>query len=111
MDIEKAKQLAEDAVIFEKERLASKLEDLEREREHNIFLQEIADDYKKYNSVIIRQKEQQKKQLLKILNYLDELNETNAVTEYTLSHTQNEQKRLVNEIKNIQKEMDNINIQ
>ena len=111
MDIEKAQQLAEDAVVFEKERLASNLEDLEREREHNFFLQEIADDYKKYNSVIIRQKEQQKKQLLKILNYLDEINETNAVTEYTLSHTQNEQKRLVNEIKNIQKEMDNINIQ
>jgi len=34
--------------------------------------------------------------------------ETQAVTEYTLSHTRNEQMRLVNEIKNLQKDIDQI---
>lgn len=110
MELQKATQLAEDAVRLEKENLVSNLEDLEKEQEHAIFLEEIANDYKRYQNLILKQKERQKTQLLKILNYLDDLIETNAITEYTLSHTQNEQKRIIHEIKEIQREMDKINI-
>ena len=108
MDIQHLTQLAEAAVNKEKQILVNQMEDLEEEREQNEFLKEIAHDYKRYKNAIINQKKNQQTQLLKILNYLDQIMETNAVTEYTLSHTHNEQKRLVNEIKQIQRDMDNI---
>lgn len=108
MDIQHLTQLAEAAVNKEKQILVNQMEDLEEEREQNEFLKEIAHDYKRYKNAIINQKKNQQRQLLKILNYLDQIMETNAVTKYTLSHTYNEQKRLVNEIKQIQRDMDNI---
>ena len=108
MDIQHLTQLAEAAVNKEKQILVNHMEDLEEEREQNEFLKEIGHDYKRYKNAIINQKKNQQRQLLKILNYLDQIMETNAVTEYTLSHTHNEQKRLVNEIKQIQRDMDNI---
>jgi len=111
MDLQEVSQLVEDAVRLEKKNLVDNLEDLEKEQEHAVFLTEIANDYKRYQNIILTQKEKEKTQLLKILNYLDDLIETNAVTEYTLSHTQNEQKRLIHEIKEIQREMDKINIE
>ena len=43
-----------------------------------------------------------------ILDYLDELIDTQTVTKYTLNHTKNEQKRVLKEISALQKEMDSI---
>jgi len=110
MEVGNAREITENAIINEKEKLENNLEDLRIEQEHNMFLEDIANDFKKYQSVIIKQKEEQKNYLLKIFNYLNEIIETNAVTKHSLGHTLNEQKRLVNEIKNLQDELDNINI-
>ena len=110
-NIELLKQRLEKAIYDEKIKLINSVEQLEEERETNEFLDEIARDYKTYNNLILNQKKRQQEELLNILNYLDELLETQAVTEYTLSHTQNEQKRLVKEIKQLQKDMDNINLE
>ena len=111
MTINKVAQLnaqLENAIYVEKKNLVSDVEELERERERNDFLNEIASDYKKYHNRLLQQKKQQQEQLIHILDYLDSLLETQAVTKYTLNHTQNEQKRLINEIKELQKDMDNI---
>lgn len=110
MEIENARELVENAIISEKKILSDNLEDLKIEQEHNMFLEDIADDYKRYQSIIIKQKEEQKNHFLKVLNYLDNLIETNAVTKHSLAHTYNEQKRLVNEIKKLQNDLDNINL-
>ena len=100
----------EEAIYDEKIKLIDSVEQLEEERETNEFLNEIADDYKKYQNALIKQKQRQQQQLVNILDYLDNLLETQAVTKHTLSHTKNEQKRLVKEIKQLQKDMDNINL-
>ena len=92
----------ENAIYDEKNKLVNSVEELEEERETNQFLNEIAEDYKKYHNALLEQKQRQQKQLVHILDYLDNLLETQAVTEYTLSHTKNEQNRLVKEIKQLQ---------
>ena len=83
---------------------------MEEARASNEFLEKIAGDYVKYKDALLRQKERQRNQLMKIMAHLDEILESQAVTKYSLDHTKNEQKRLVQEIKNIQKSMDEINL-
>ena len=108
MEIEDITQVANNEIKTQKNALISQIEELENEREHNEFLLDIAKDLKKYKMELVSQREKQKEHLLKILNYLDDLMETNAVTKYTLQHTQNEQNRPVQEIKEIQKDINNI---
>ena len=109
-ELELLQEQLEDAIYDEKNKLVDSVEQLEEERETNEFLNEIAKDYKKYHNALLQQKQRQQQQLVHILDYLDNLLETQAVTEYTLSHTKNEQNRLVKEIKQLQKDMDNINL-
>lgn len=107
-NIDEIKTILENEVMYKKTVLVDDLERLEEEREETEFLNEIAEDYKKYNQFILQQKKMQVKELMKILDYIDELTETQAVTKYTLNHTQNEQKRVIDEIKSLQSEMDKL---
>ena len=107
-NIDEIKTILENEVMHKKTLLVDDLERLEEEREETEFLNEIAEDYKKYNQIILQQKQIQVKELMKILDYIDELTETQAVTKYTLNHTKNEQKRVIDEIKSLQSEMDKL---
>jgi hypothetical protein len=107
-NIDEIKTILENEVMHKKTLLVDDLERLEEEREETQFLNEIAEDYKKYNQIILQQKQIQIKELMKILDYIDELTETQAVTKYTLNHTKNEQKRVIDEIKSLQSEMDKL---
>tara|TARA_B110000858_G_C17808895_1_gene479737 strand:- start:4884 stop:5234 length:351 start_codon:yes stop_codon:yes gene_type:complete len=107
-NIDDIKTILENEVMQKKTVLVDHLERLEEEREETEFLNEIAEDYKKYNQFIIQQKQMQVKELMKILDYIDELTETQAVTKYTLNHTKNEQKRVIDEIKLLQSEMNKL---
>tara|TARA_A100001035_G_C27396799_1_gene326779 strand:+ start:23 stop:367 length:345 start_codon:yes stop_codon:yes gene_type:complete len=103
-------KLTENEIEKQKKNLVDDLEELEDSKKTNEFLESVIDDYTKYQNAIIKQKKQQQQILLGILDYLDELNETQVITKHTLSHSKNEQKRLVKEIKNIQDEMDAITL-
>ena len=107
-NIDEIKTILENEVMHKKTLLVDDLERLEEEREETEFLNEIAEDYKKYNQIILQQKQIQVKELMKILDYIDELTETQAVTKYTLNHSKNEQKRVIDEIKSLQSEMDKL---
>ena len=48
MEVGNAREITENAIINEKEKLENNLEDLRIEQEHNMFLEDIANDYKKY---------------------------------------------------------------
>lgn len=108
IEIDQIKTILENEVLDKKNELVSDLEELEDEREEANFLNSIAEDYKKYNQFIVEQKQKQVNEMMKILDYLDELIETQTVTKYTLNHTKNEQKRVLKEIRALQKEMDSI---
>jgi len=102
------KTILESEVTEKKNELVKGLQELEEEREETEFLKSIAEDYKRYNQFILAQKEMQVNELMKILDYLDQLMETQAVTKYTLEHTKKEQKRVVEEIKSLQDEMNSL---
>ena len=108
MSIPEIKSMLVDEIHNKKIDLVNTLEDLEDERASNEFLSDIAEHYKRYNNFIRQQKNRQIDELTKVLDYLDQLLETQAITQYTLSHTKNEQKRIVNEIKTLQNDMDNL---
>jgi flagellar biosynthesis/type III secretory pathway chaperone len=102
--------LAQDNVIDEKKILVADLEELEEARASNNFLEKIANDYVKYKDALLRQKERQHIELIKLIGYLDEILESQSIANYSLDHTKNEQRRLIQEIQQIQREMDEINL-
>ena len=95
-------------VTNQKKNLVNDLEDLEETKKTNEFLETVMNDYKRYQYTIVEQKRKQQKLLLNILDYLDDLLQTQAITKYALVHTENEQKRLISEIQSLQGEMDSI---
>jgi len=108
IEIEKAQKKGRVDIYNSKKQLIKTIGELEIESENTNFLEEVANDYKKYNKVIIEQKNKQQMELLKLLGYLNDLSDAQAVTKYTLSHTKNEQQRLINEIKDLQTDMNDI---
>ena len=93
-NIDNIKTILENEVLHKKTELVDDLERLAEEREETEFLNDIANDYRKYNNFILQQRQKQVEELMKILDYIDELTETQAVTKYTLNHAKNEQKRV-----------------
>lgn len=104
-EIEEIKNILNYEVNEQKKKLVSDIEELKEQEEENIFLLEIAKDYKRYQKHILEERKRQVTELIKILDYLDEIIKTQAITKYTLTHNQNEQKRVMKEIKTLQKEM------
>ena len=102
--------LAQNTVIEEEKNLVGDLEELEDARDSNMFLEKIAGDYIKYKDALLRQKERQHIELIKLIGYLDEILESQSIANYSLDHTKNEQRRLIQEIQQIQSEMDEINL-
>lgn len=102
--------LAQNTVMEEEKNLVDDLEELEEARASNDFLEKIAGDYIKYKDALLRQKERQQGELMKLMGYLDEILESQSIANYNLDHTKNEQRRLIQEIKQIQREMDEINL-
>ena len=108
VEIAEIKSLLENEVATKKETLIESLGALEEEEEETAFLSQIAADYKKYTIFLVEQKQKQINELLGILDYLDQLYETQAITKYTLEHSKNEQKRVVKEIQALKEELDTL---
>lgn len=98
----------ENTVYNEKKKLIEDLKKLDESEKTNEFLESIKNDYLRYQNIILKQKREQERVLLNILDYLDQLSETQSMTKYSLNHAQHEQKRLLNEIKELQNDIDKI---
>lgn len=74
----------------------------------NTFLGAVKEDYDKYNNYIIKQREDQLK-ALQILNYyLDDLSRSSNLTKANIKDSKFEQQKIVNEIKKVQKNLNNL---
>ena len=69
----------------------------------NEFLSTVAEDYKKYNDYILRQREQQEDSFRTILDYLDRLIKEGNLTDEALEHTKTQHGQIINEIDFIKK--------
>ena len=74
----------------------------------NKFLEEIKEDYSKYNSYIVNQKQQQIEALQKLNNYLNDLSVSEKLSKQNLIDSKKEQKKIMNELNLLKKNLDTI---
>ena len=74
----------------------------------NLFLEEVKNDYKKYNSYIIDQKQQQIKALDLLNNYINDLTVSGNLTKHNIEDAKEEQKKIIHEMKIIKGNLDSM---
>lgn len=74
----------------------------------NRFLTSVNNDYQKYYNFIIKQKEDQMKTLNYLNDYIQDIMVNSKLTDQDIVETNQEKKRILNEIKNIQKNLEEI---
>jgi len=74
----------------------------------NIFLEEIKEDYSKFNNYIIQQKRDQIKALELLNNYIDELTISGNLSKQNLADSKHEQRKIMKELNLIKSNLDSI---
>jgi putative IMPACT (imprinted ancient) family translation regulator len=72
----------------------------------NAFLDAVREDYDKYNDYIVQQKKEQMKAFSVLNSYIEELNRSTKLTKQNMVDSKEEQRKIVNEIKSIQHNLD-----
>jgi hypothetical protein len=74
----------------------------------NAFLDAVREDYDKYNDYIVKQKHEQMKAFGVLNSYITDLNRSTKLTKQNMVDSKEEQRKIVNEIKSIQHNLDEI---
>jgi hypothetical protein len=74
----------------------------------NIFLEEVQRDYNKYYNYIAKQKEDQITALELLKKYIQDLTQSGNLTKNNIIDAQEEQRKILSEIKNIKNGLDDI---
>ena len=74
----------------------------------NEFLDVVREDYAKYFDYIIKQKQDQVKALNLLNDYIHDLTRSGNLTKHNISDAKHEQRRIMNEMKSIQNNLDEI---
>ena len=74
----------------------------------NAFLDAVREDYAKYNDYIVKQKHEQMKAFGVLNSYITDLNRSTKLTKQNMVDSKEEQRKIVNEIKSIQHNLDEI---
>ena len=72
----------------------------------NAFLDAVREDYDKYNDYIVQQKNEQMKAFSVLNSYINDLNRSTKLTKQNMVDSKEEQRKIVNEIKSIQHNLD-----
>ena len=74
----------------------------------NHFLDVVRQDYETYYSYIVKQKQDQMKALQLLNNYVNDLTRSGNLTKHNMADAKHEQRKIVNEMKSIQMNLDEI---
>ena len=74
----------------------------------NHFLEEVKQDYYKYYGYIVEQKQNQIKALQLLEKYISDLTTTESLTKHNINDAKEEQRKILNELKSIQDNLDEI---
>lgn len=74
----------------------------------NAFLGAVKEDYEKYNNYIIKQREDQMRALQVLNYYLDDLSRTGKLTKANIKDSKFEQRKIVEEIKKVQENLNGL---
>ena len=88
--------------------LIKKQKTLSQISQQNKFLGDVKNDYIKYNNFIIQQKQDQIKSFKIINDYINSLTISGKLNKYDIEDAKEEQKKIINEIKSIKHNLDDI---
>ena len=91
-----------------KQKLNKKYTHLTNIEKNNTFLEGVVDDYKTYYNTIVAQKEQQEGAFRNIIDYLDQIIVDNELTDFGIYKAKHQQAKLVKEMENIKRELDDL---
>ncbi len=98
----------EEIIDAKRKMLINKQKRLQFMSKQNAFLDTVREDYDKYNDYIIKQKHEQMKALGLLNSYISDLNRSTKLTKQNMVDSKEEQRKIVNEIKSIQHNLDEI---
>ena len=85
-------------IRYQRNKLKMNLQRLEERSQQNSLLKSVVDDYKNYEKHMKEQDEEHTRQLLFIQNYLEDIMETNELTESGLNQLDYEQRRILKKL-------------
>lgn len=88
--------------------LLQRREQLNEASRENTFLNTVKEDYQKYQSYIMKQKEEQIRSMQILDQYLNDLIISGEMTTHDISQTKNDQKEILLEIDKIKRELDRL---
>jgi len=98
----------EEIIEAKRKMLINKQQRLRFMSKQNAFLDAVREDYDKYNDYIVKQKHEQMKAFAVLKSYIDDLNRSTKLTKQNMVDSKEEQRKIVNEIKSIQHNLDEI---
>lgn len=98
----------ENQIQAKKDLITSKRLELDKNIEQNHFLENVREDYNKYYSYIIKQKEDQIKAMKILEDYIKNVIITNKLTDEDLENARLEQKQILNELDSLKYELDKL---
>lgn len=104
---QKDKMLREIDYQMKKEQLSmlKNLKEIEKNQVDNNFLRGVYEDYRMYKEHIIKQKQQHENTLKDLINYLEKNLLSNNLTERMMRQAQFEQKKLLDDLNTIRKDL------
>lgn len=91
-----------------KKLLVKKKKDLDKKHNLNHYLSGVKDDYSKYYSYILNEKQQQHDALILLKEYINDLIKTEHLVDEQLRTAKHDQKDIVNEIDKVKAELDEL---
>ena len=88
--------------------LLKKQKKIHKLSKQNKFLEEVKEDYSKYNNYIIKQKNEQMTALNMLNTYIHDLSTSNDLSKDNIIDSEHEQQKIMREIKSIKQNLDSI---
>jgi hypothetical protein len=98
----------EEIIDAKRKMLINKQKRLQFMSKQNDFLDAVREDYNTYNDYIVKQKHEQMKAFGILNSYITDLNRSTKLTKQNMVDSKEEQRKIVNEIKSIQHNLDEI---
>jgi len=98
----------EEQIVVRRQLIIEKNKEIKKKEKVNHFLQDVANNYKKYYDYIIEERQQQYNSMKTLQSYLDDLMKTDKLANYELKQAKQDQKELLKEMDKIKLELDRL---
>ena len=95
-------------IDYKRKMLLNKQNELKRIAKRNTFLEQIRNDYLKYNNYIVKQKQEQMAALNLLNNYISDLTRSSNLSKHNIQDAKMEQRKIVKELNSIKHGLDKI---